>query len=186
MARKTFTALLTLPSLLISLLTGSVHADESKADGKKLTIGSPAPEFKLKDQYNRFHQLDQYRGQWLVLYFYPKDDTPGCTKEACNFRDDIAKLKQLNATVIGISIDDQESHQKFSEKYSLQFPLLADTEATTTQAYGSLFSLLGLRFAKRHSFIIDPGGKIAKIYRDVDAETHSQEIITDLTLLTTS
>ena len=181
MARRTLITLLTLPSLLISLLTGCANADE-----KNLLAGNPAPAFKLKDQHNRVHQLEQYRGKWLVLYFYPKDDTPGCTKEACNFRDDIAKLKQLNAEVLGISTDDQQSHQKFSEKHNLQFPLLADTEATTTKAYGSLFSLLGLRFAKRHSFIIDPDGKIAKIYRDVDAETHSQTIIKDLTSLTKS
>jgi peroxiredoxin Q/BCP len=178
MSRKTLVALLTLPSLLVSFLTGAANAEF-----EELIVGSPAPTFKLKDQHNRLHELKQYTGKWLVLYFYPKNNTPGCTKEACNFSDDIAKLKKLNAAVLGVSIDNLESHKEFSDKYNLQFPLLADTEAITTQDYGSLLSILWLRYAKRHSFIIAPDGVIAKIYRDVDAETHSQEIIKDLTLL---
>lgn len=158
----------------------------ANAESKELVIGAPAPAFKLKDQHGDFHQLEQYNKKWLVLYFYPSDDTPQCTKEACHFRDDIAKLKKLNASVIGISLDDQKSHEDFSTKYNLQFPLLSDTDSTVSQAYGSLFSILGFKFSKRHSFIIDPDGKIAKIYRDVDADTHSQEIIKDLSQLINS
>jgi len=179
MTQKTLLTLLAFPSLLISLITGTANAEY-----KELAVGDPAPAFKLKDQLGIFHGLEQYKKKWLVIYFYPSDDTPQCTKEACNFRDDIAKLKKLNAVVLGISLNDQESHESFSKKYSLQFPLLSDTDSTVSQAYNSLFSILGFKFSKRHSFIIDPDGKIAKIYRDVDAETHSQEIIKDLTQLT--
>ena len=178
MNRKRLTAILALPSLIISLFTG-----QSQADSQELTIGDLAPSFKLIDQHNTTHELKHYKNKWLILYFYPKDDTPGCTKEACHFRDDIIQIKRLNASVLGVSLDDTVSHEKFAKKFNLSFSLLADTDGRTSKAYGSLFSILGIRFAKRHSFIIDPDGHIAKIYRDVDADTHSQTIINDLTQL---
>ena len=167
---------------LISILL-PWHISQASVDKIEFKIGELAPEFSLYDQNNKLQTLSNYQGQWLVIYFYPKDDTPGCTREACNFRDDISKIHALNSRVIGISIDDISSHKEFSEKYNLPFPLLADPEGVTAKKYAAFFSLGPIRFAKRHSFIINPDGKIVKIYRDVDTKTHSQEIISDLTKL---
>lgn len=148
-----------------------------------ITRGEAAPDFQLVDQYNKTHKLSDYRGKWVVLYFYPKDDTPGCTKEACHFRDDIFKIRKLDAEILGVSVDDQASHAKFSEKHGLPFPLLVDTDGRVADQYNTLWSLGPIKVARRHSFIIDPEGKIAKIYRDVDPDQHSNEIIHDLETL---
>ena len=129
------------------------------------------------------HALEDYRGRWIVLYFYPKDDTPGCTTEACNFRDDISALTALGVQVLGVSTDDRASHARFAEKFHLPFPLLADTDGSTARAYGALLGFGPLKFAKRHSFIVGPDGRIAKIYRDVQPATHSREIRDDLKAL---
>jgi peroxiredoxin Q/BCP len=139
-----------------------------------------APDFALVDQYGKSHKLSDYKGKWVVLYFYPKDDTPGCTKEACHFRDDIFRIRKLNVEILGVSVDNQASHAKFSEKHGLPFPLLADADGRVAQSYNALWSLGPVRVARRHSFIIDAEGKIAKIYRDVDPDQHSNEIILDL------
>jgi peroxiredoxin Q/BCP len=152
----------------------------SHKSATKLAPGNPAPAFELKDQNGRLQAPDDYRGQWLVLYFYPKDDTPGCTTEACHFRDDIHQIQALGAKVIGVSIDNQESHQAFAEKHGLPFPLLADSKGKVAAAYGSIWSFGPFRLAKRHTFIIDPHGRVAKIYRKVDPKQHSQRIIADL------
>lgn len=149
----------------------------------EIKTGEPAPDFELADQYNKTHKLEDYRGQWLVVYFYPKDDTPGCTTEACNFRDDIFKIRSMNAEVIGISVDNTESHARFAEKHGLPFPLLSDGDAQVAKSYGALMSLGPIKVAKRHSFIIDPAGKIAMVYRDVKPKIHSDEIIRDLGVL---
>ena len=143
-------------------------------------VGSLAPEFSLPDQDGRARQLTEWRGRWVVLYFYPKDDTPGCTTEACNFRDDISRITQLGAQVVGVSIDDTASHKAFAEKYRLPFPLLADTGATVARQYGALSDWVVVRMARRYSFIIDPAGRIAKVYLDVDPSRHVQEIVSDL------
>jgi peroxiredoxin Q/BCP len=140
----------------------------------------PAPNFELLDQNQNLHKLSDYVGKWLVIYFYPKDDTPGCTKEACAFRDDIVKLQSLNAQVLGVSVDTTASHAEFMEKYSLQFPLLADTEGKVAESYGSLTNLGLLKLAKRHTFIIGPQGNLAKIYRSVKPATHSDEVIAEI------
>lgn len=158
--------------ILMLFSTGSALAD--------VTPGSPAPEFSLVDQYSRTHNLSDYRGQWLVLYFYPRDDTPGCTTEACNFRDDIYRLRDMNVEVIGISVDNVESHARFAEKHGLPFPLLSDPDGNVASLYGSIFSLGPLKLAKRHTFIIDPEGNIAKVYRKVRPEKHSEVVISDL------
>ncbi|MDH5485755.1 MAG: peroxiredoxin [Gammaproteobacteria bacterium] len=168
------TALLLFNSLF---LMGQATADT------ELVAGSAAPELNLKDQNFKTHKLADYKGQWLVIYFYPKDDTPGCTTEACQFRDDILQIRALNASILGISLDDVKSHEEFANKYSLPFPLLADTRGDVAQAYGALFKLGPIKFSRRHSFIIGPDGLIKKIYRDVDPEKHSQQIINDLKLL---
>jgi peroxiredoxin Q/BCP len=150
------------------------------AQADELAVGSLAPNFTLRDQESKSHALVDYHGRWVVLYFYPKDDTPGCTTEACNFRDDLPALRALNVQILGISIDDTKSHAQFAEKYSLPFPLLADTEGDVAQAYGSLWSIGPLRIAKRYTFVIDPEGRVAKIYRNVKPATHSRELQQDV------
>lgn len=146
----------------------------------KLVAGDPAPEFILPDQSGTEHHLSDYRGRWVVLYFYPKDDTPGCTAEACSFRDDILQLRDLDVVVLGVSLDSRESHSAFADKHVLPFPLLSDERAEVSELYDTLFSLGPLMFAKRHTFLIDPEGKVAKVYRKVKAKVHSDQVIADL------
>jgi len=148
-----------------------------------LAIGDPAPGFTLADQHGTERRLADYRGEWVVLYFYPKDDTPGCTTEACNFRDDYFALREGGARVLGVSVDSAESHAAFAGKYGLPFPLLADTEHQVTTAYGALGGIWPLRMARRVTYIIDPQGRIAQIYPRVNAKTHSREVIADLDAL---
>lgn len=148
--------------------------------GESPQVGSPAPSFKLQDQDGDWHALEDYRGQWLAVYFYPKDDTPGCTTEACNFRDNIYAFKAIGANVVGISVDDVDSHNEFATKYKLPFVLLADVSGETSNAYGVLRDYKLMEIASRESFIIGPDGKIRKHYEDVDPETHTQEVLADL------
>ncbi len=143
-------------------------------------IGSAAPEFKLQDQNGKTHQLKDYRGKWVALYFYPKDQTPGCTTQACEFRDNIFAFREANAQIIGISVDDVESHKRFSEKHGLPFPILADPTKQTAKKYGSLKSYFGLELAKRDTFLIDPAGRIVKRYSDVEPQGHSQVVLKDI------
>jgi peroxiredoxin Q/BCP len=152
----------------------------SFARADDLHPGQPAPAFALPDQQGKVHRLDDYRGQWVVLYFYPKDDTPGCTKEACRLRDDITALRALHVQVIGVSLDSTDSHARFARKHALPFPLLSDAEGKTADAYGALWSLGPIRFARRHTFVIDPQGRVAKIYRQVEPDRHSAQLVTDV------
>ena len=145
-----------------------------------LELNQSAPNFQLDDAHGIPHTLADYQGHWLIIYFYPKDNTPGCTKEACALRDDSEGFARLNSKIIGISTDNSNSHLKFSEQQSLPFALLADTEGQVSAVYGALFKLGPLKFCKRHSFIIDPAGKIAKIYRSVSPGLHSQALLQDL------
>ncbi len=147
--------------------------------------GQMAPDFNLPDQHGTQHNLAEFRGKYLVLYFYPKDDTPGCTEEACNFRDDLSKLKQMDAQVVGISIDNPYNHAEFAKKYHLPFPLLADREGKVAESYGAERNLGLFKVAKRYTFLIDPQGRISKVYLSVDTSRHSVEIIDDLKKLTT-
>ena len=153
------------------------------AQADVLDINAPAPVFELQDQNGDTHTLNDYQGKWLVLYFYPKDDTPGCTTEACAFRDEYKVITELNTQVIGVSVDDQESHANFAEKYNLPFPLLSDDEGKVAKDYGALAALGPIKFAKRHTIIIGPEGKVKKGYRSVNASRHSQEVIADLKAL---
>lgn len=146
-------------------------------------VGTLAPSFTLSDQNGKPWRLEDMRGQWVVLYFYPKDDTPGCTQEACQFRDDLHALTALGAQIVGVSVDDSASHKKFAEKYHLLFPLLADRDAAVARSYGALSDLLVVKYAKRYTFLIDPQGKIAKAYLQVDTSRHSKEIVDDLSQL---
>ncbi len=148
--------------------------------GELPNTGEAAPDFDLPDQEGKPHQLHDYAGRWLVLYFYPKDDTPGCTQEACAFRDDLHKLTALGAQVVGISVDDSSSHAEFARKYHLPFPLLADSKAEVAVRYGALMNLGLFKIAKRYTFLIDPQSKVAKVYEKVETSRHSQQIIADL------
>lgn len=144
-----------------------------------------APDFSLQDQDGTIHSLTDYAGKWLVLYFYPKDDTPGCTTEACNFRDERDAITEFgNAIVVGVNVGSVASHKKFADKYHLNFTLLSDPEHKTTEAYESWApkKMLGHEFmgVVRNTFVISPDGMVAKEYRGVDPKTHAAEIIADL------
>lgn len=149
-----------------------------------LTIGQKAPNFSLSDQNDRTHNLTQYQGHWILLYFYPKDDTPGCTTEACGLRDAWPDFSQLNAVILGVSTDSMASHKKFAEKYHLPFTLLADEQKVVVKMYGvwAPKKFLGKEFlgTKRVSFLIDPSGRIVKIYDPVKPAAHTDEVKRDL------
>jgi thioredoxin-dependent peroxiredoxin len=142
--------------------------------------GSQAPDFRLQDQSGRFHQLSDYAGRWRIVYFYPRDDTPGCTKEACEFRDGLARLEAAGAMVMGISVDTPASHQQFADKHRLNFPLLADVDGAVSRQYGVLMDWKVLRMAKRVTFLIDPQGNIDHVYPQVDPDRHAAEILARL------
>lgn len=160
--------------LLLFSLSGAVLADDVPMPG------SLAPAFSLPDQSGKTVTLESLRDKWVVLYFYPKDDTPGCTEEACTFRDDMALLTALGAQIVGVSVDDSASHAEFAKKYHLPFPLLADRDGIVARRYGAFTDWKVMRFAKRYTFLIDPQGKIAKTYLKVDTSRHSAEVIADL------
>jgi thioredoxin-dependent peroxiredoxin len=145
------------------------------------TPGSQAPEFTLNSQEGSPVSLKDYRGKWVVLYFYPKDFTSGCTIEAHNFQRDLAQYQGKNAVVLGVSVDSADSHKQFCAKEGLNFKLLADTDYKVSGAYGSLTNLGLVKFASRHTFIITPEGKIARVFEDVNPNKHSEEVLSVLT-----
>src|ERR1700686_2081850 len=151
--------------------------------GAMPTEGSDAPDFTLPSQEGSSVSLKDYRGKWIVLYFYPKDQTPGCSREAHNFQVDQPKYAERNAVVLGVSLDSVDSHKKFCAKEGLNFKLLADTDHRVTDSYGSLTNLGLVKFAARHTFLIDPEGKIAKAYTSVDPLKHSSEVLAELDVL---
>jgi peroxiredoxin Q/BCP len=142
--------------------------------------GSAAPAFTLPSQEGSSVALKDYRGKWVVLYFYPKDETPGCTREAHNFQRGQAHYAQNNAVVLGVSVDSVDSHKKFCAKEGLDFKLLADTGGAVTKEYGSLTNMGVVKFAARHTFLIDPAGNIARVYTKVDPVRHSDEVLAAL------
>ncbi|MEO7068451.1 MAG: peroxiredoxin [Rhodanobacter sp.] len=149
-------------------------------------VGEAAPTFRLQDQAGHWHTPAEFHGHWLVLYFYPKDFTPGCTTEVCTFRDDIAKLRKADVDVVGVSLDDVKSHADFAAKYHVPFPLLSDATREVATSYGVLTSHSGVHYAKRTTFLINPEGIIAKVYRDVDPEKNSAQVLSDLATLKTA
>jgi len=168
----------TLPvGLAFVLITLVFLALRSASVSASPVVGEAAPTFDLLDQNGQSQRLEDYRGKWLVLYFYPKDDTPGCTTEACQFRDDYYQIKALGAVVMGVSLDDVASHKEFSNKYHLPFPLLSDREKSLAEAYGVLRGFGPIQYASRQSFIIDPQGHIARHYARVSPKQHAAEII---------
>src|SRR5436309_9263808 len=148
--------------------------------GRMPVEGSAAPDFTLPSQEGSSVTLKDYRGKWVVLYFYPKDQTPGCSREAHNFQMDQPKYAEHNAVVLGVSLDSIDSHKKFCAKEGLNFKLLADADHKVTDSYGSLTNLGLVKFAARHTFLIDPSGKIAKAYTSVDPAKHSGEVLEEL------
>ena len=167
---------LILSGVAVLLLVASVVLWMLRPGSQRAGEGSAAPDFALQDQNGQTHRLRDYAGRWLVLYFYPRDDTPGCTREACRFRDDIGVLGDLDAAVAGVSVDDTRSHAGFARKHQLPFPLLSDPDGHTAAAYGSLLNLGLIRFSRRHTFIIAPDGRIAARFDQVDPASHVQQV----------
>lgn len=157
--------------LIVALLAWRVMRPQTR-----LRVGEAVPEFQLADQQGTQHRLTSYRGRWLVLYFYPRDDTPGCTREACHFRDDFQQLQRLHAQVVGVSVDAADSHARFATKYHLPFPLLADTQGLVAARYGALITLGPLKMARRMTFIIAPDGRVAHLFPRVDPDKHVMEV----------
>lgn len=172
-------------TIILGLLFVLLTAGSSivSATGSVVKVGAVAPDFTLQDQKAQAQTLSKMKGKWVVLYFYPKDETPGCVAEACSFRDNIVAIKAKNTVVWGVSVDNNESHADFSENHQLPFTLLADPDGKVAKTYGALRNLLIFKIAKRHSFIIDPTGKVAKVYRNVNPKTHVAEILKDLEAL---
>lgn len=163
--------------LLILFLIAAIGWSYARGAQPGPAVGEPAPDFKLPDQTGKPQQLSAFRGQWVVLYFYPKDETPGCTTEACAFRDDWVTLQSMKVQVLGVSLDDSASHARFAEKYKLPFLLLSDASGEVVTRYGAMGNLMFFKFAKRHTYVIAPDGKIAQRYLDVDPAQHSREVI---------
>lgn len=161
---------ISLLAVSLLLLAGACAAQ------RKLQPGDPAPDFTLSDAAGQAHRLADYRGQTVVLYFYPKDDTPGCTREACNLRDNYAKLTDRGIVVLGVSYDDSASHRQFAEKYNLPFTLLADTEKKVADLYG----VKGALYASRTTFVIGPDGKLVTVIDSVDTGAHAEQILAAL------
>jgi thioredoxin-dependent peroxiredoxin len=158
---------------------GSVRADPPN-------VGTPAPDFRLQDQTGRWHELKDYRGKWVTMYFYPKDQAPSDTEQASHFRDNIGAFRELDAVVLGISVDDVESHKRFSDKNRLPFPILADPTKATVTGYGVLKSYPGAgELAKRDTFLIDPEGRIARHYPNVPPKAPPSAVLEDLRRLQT-
>ena len=167
--------------LFVLFAAASFGADAPAITGPD--AGQFAPDYRLQDQKGDWHTLVQERGTWVVLYFYPKDFTPGCTTEVCTFRDDIVALRKAGVDVFGVSLDDVASHAEFAEKYHVPFRLLSDADRATAKAYGVLTSKLGFSYARRETFLIDPEGRVARRYKDVDPRENSKQVLADLAAL---
>lgn len=165
-------------------VNSTVYAENSifsKTDSdQKQWMGRPAPNFKLQDQNSKWHKLSQYKGKWVVLYFYPKDDSPGCTQEANQFKTLYPQFSKNNAMVLGVSLDDVKSHQKFSEKLGLPFPILADENHKLANQFGIMRNLGLVKIAKRETFLIDPQGAIIYHYSSVNTQTHAGQVLADI------
>lgn len=149
-------------------------------------VGDQAPEFTLVSNEATEVSLNEYRGQWVVLYFYPKDFTSGCTIQTRNFQRDMEEYVARGATILGVSVDDAETHASFCEKESLTFKLLADTEAAVSEAYGSVRGLSEVKMSARNTFVIDPEGKVAEVFLGVNPTPHSEDVLATLDRLQTS
>jgi peroxiredoxin Q/BCP len=163
--------------VLICVGVAAVWAANKTSASSAPVVGQAAPDFTLPSQDSTPVSLHDYRGKWVVLYFYPKDNTHGCTIEAHNFQRDIAKYESANAVVLGVSVDNSTSHQDFCAKQGLTFKLLADTNKTASSEYGSVMNMVVTKIAARNTFLIDPQGKIAKVWTGVEPNRHSAEVL---------
>jgi peroxiredoxin Q/BCP len=145
-----------------------------------LSVGDTAPNFTVKDTIGKTVTLSEYAGKTVVLYFYPKDDTPGCTKEACSFRDNYEQYLSQGITVFGVSLDDELSHQQFTEKFNLPFPLLADVDGAIAKAYDVIMERNGTLYAQRVTYVIGGDRKIEKVYTSIQTETHASDILAEI------
>ena len=169
-------------AVLLVLVAGAALSIRGLADDTALPqAGQVAPNFTLPSQDGSKISLDSFRGKWVVLYFYPKDMTTGCTIEAHNFQQDISKYRQLDAVVVGVSVDSTGSHKEFCAKEGLSFKLLSDQDKTVVAQYGSMADYLGVKIAKRNTFLIDPHGKIVQVWTAVNPQQHSEQVLAALT-----
>jgi thioredoxin-dependent peroxiredoxin len=176
--RKLFFPILA-AAILLAVALLSVHA----ATETTPTVGQTAPGFTLPSQDSSQISLENFRGKWVVLYFYPRDMTPGCTIEAHNFQRDLPKFEAQNAVILGVSVDTPDSHRKFCNQEGLTFRLLADPDHAVVNAYGSLSDFAGVKIASRNTFLIDPKGMIAKVWTNVSVQHHSEEVLAAITEL---
>jgi len=165
---------------VLAIAVGFVFVNVYAADQTMPSAGQVAPTFTLPSQDGSQIALDSFRGKWVVLYFYPKDMTPGCTIEAHNFQRDLAKYEAANAVIVGVSVDTPESHKQFCTKESLTFRLLADPDHKVVDEYGSLGHFGTMTIANRNTFLINPEGKIVKVWTKVDPQHHSEEVLAEL------
>ena len=166
------------------IVVGGAYRMVSASSDKAPAVGAVAPDFTLNSQEGKAVSLSEYRGKWVVLYFYPKDFTSGCTTEAHNFQRDLAQYEAKNAVILGVSVDSADSHQKFCAKEGLNFKLLADTKHKVSEEYGSIMNVMGVKkLSARHTFLVNPQGVIVKEYMDVKPAEHSAEVLAALTEL---
>jgi thioredoxin-dependent peroxiredoxin len=168
--------------VVIAVIVGLVVAG-ARAGDKGPAIGTAAPDFSLNSQEGKQVSLHDFKGKWVVLYFYPKDFTSGCTVEAHNFQRDLALYEQKKAVIVGVSMQDEDSHQKFCTKEGLSFKLLADTKQEVSTQYDSIMNMGVAKLSARHTFLIDPQGKVEKVWLDVKPDKHSEEVLAALTEL---
>jgi peroxiredoxin Q/BCP len=169
-------------ALLVLIVAGFAY-NIAHAGDKAPAVGTTAPDFTLSSQENKQVSLHDFKGKWIVLYFYPKDFTSGCTVEAHNFQRDQAQYEAKNAVIIGVSMQDADSHQKFCTKEGLSFKLLADTDSKVSSTYDSVMNMGVTKLSARHTFLIDPSGTVQKVYLDVKPDAHSTEVLADLDAL---
>ena len=162
------------------LVSITFHVMQAADTQKQPAVGKPAPDFSLTTSDGSKASLKDYRGKWVVLYFYPKDMTSGCTIEAHNFQRDLSKYESAGAVILGVSVDSAESHKEFCAKEGLNFKLLADTDAKVSEQYGSIMEYNGAKLSARNTFIIDPQGKIARVFEKVKPPAHSEEVLAAL------
>jgi peroxiredoxin Q/BCP len=169
--------------VLVAVLAIAAASGLSSSANSAPAVGVAAPDFTLNSQEGKPVSLHDFKGKWVVLYFYPKDFTTGCTIEAHNFQRDLAQYEQKNAVIVGVSVQDEDSHQKFCTKEGLSFKLLADTKQEVSTQYDSVMTYNDAKYSARHTFLIDPQGKVQKVWLEVKPDKHSEEVLAALTQL---
>ena len=173
--------MLALRRILVTALIAAAASVCAQTPAASPAEGAKAPDFKLQDQKGEWHTLKQYKGKWVVLYFYPKDETPGCTTQACELRDNIFAFRKVNAVILGVSADTVDSHKEFAKNHSLPFDILADPNKEVIKKYGVLWTPKeGVELASRQTFLIDPKGNIVKHWDKVDPKGHSDMVLAEI------